>query len=614
MYTDMLITFSVLGLATGLFIHGKIRSDLVAIGALLILVITDIITPTEALAGFSNSVVVMIAGLFIVGAGIFNTGLAKMMGNQLLKFGRKDEGRLLVIIMVTVGVFSAFMSNTGTVAVLLPVVMSMAVSLKTSPAKFLIPLAFASSLGGVLTMIGTPPNLVVNDLLKEHGYEPLHFFGFTPIGLVAFITGIIFMAWIGKRMLPNHEHIQQHRYDEHTGQELVGIYNINHLLYLIEVPNTSSIIGKSLIELDLTGRFDVTVISIERKETDGLQLFSNGSHVVVPKTHTTFQPGDRVLVFGQAKALIDAYDLHDLTERTEVKERFLSREFGLTEILIAPQSEFKNKTLRDLHFRKKYRCNVLAINRSGHYILKDAAKQRLRPGDALLVYGKWDDMEILSEMIHDVVVVGNVSQKATSAIAKGKAPIAAAIMLMMLTLMTFEWLDPVVSVLLATFLMIITGCVRSTNDAYRAINWESVLLIAAMLPVATALEKTGGVLVVSETIIKILGDYGPYAVLAGFYVLTMTLSQFISNTATAVLFAPIAMATAVSLGVSPYPFVIAVAISASMAFMTPVASPTNALVMNAGGYTFKDFVKTGLVLQLVLTVVMIIAIPFFFPF
>ncbi|HEY4600238.1 MAG TPA: SLC13 family permease [Cerasibacillus sp.] len=614
MNTDMLTTFLTLGIATAFFIHGKIRSDLIAIGALLVLIIADIITPNEALSGFSNSVVVMIAGLFIVGAGIFNTGLAKMLGNQLLKLGGNHEGRLLVIIMVTVGVFSAFMSNTGTVAVLLPVVMSMAVSLKTSPSKLLIPLAFASSLGGVLTMIGTPPNLVVNGLLKEHGYEPLHFFGFTPVGLVAFITGILFMTWIGQRMLPNHQHMQQQMNEEQTGQELVGIYNINHLLYLIEVPDTSPIIGKSLIGLDLTGRFDVTVISFERKESDGLQLFGNGAHVVVPKTHTTFQAGDQVLVFGQAEAMIKEYGLRDITERTEVKERFLSREFGLTEILIAPQSKFKNKTLRDIHFRKKYRCNVLALNLNGYYILKDAAKQCLRPGDALLVYGKWDDMEMLSEMIDDVVVVGKVSQKATTAIARGKAPIAGAIMLLMLLLMTFEWLDPVVTVLLSAFLMIVTGCVRSTSDAYRTINWESVFLIAAMLPMATALEKTGGVLVVSEALLNILGDYGPYAVLTGFYLLTMTLSQFISNTATAVLFAPIAMTTAVSLGVSPYPFVIAVAISASMAFATPVASPTNALVMNAGGYTFKDFAKIGVVLQLVLTVVMIIAIPFFFPF
>ncbi|MEC5423023.1 SLC13 family permease [Virgibacillus sp. C22-A2] len=608
----MIGTFIILIVSTIFFIHGKYRADLVALGSLLLLALTGIITPVEALAGFSNSVVIMIAGLFVVGAGIFNTGLAIHIGNQLLKLGNNNEKKLFIIIMITVGVFSAFMSNTGTVAVLLPVVISMALNLNVSPAKFLIPLAFASSLGGVLTLIGTPPNLVSSNTLAENGFQPMHFFQYTPIGLVAFAVGILFMVTVGKKLLPDNKAMNTGKSTSFSANELAGFYKIYHSLHLIEIPETSQIIGKKLSTLELTTKYGITVISIERKENELIPLFK---HVrITPKTDTVFEQGDKVLLFGDAAPLFTEFDLTDLTNESEAKRHFLAKQYGLTEVLIAPQSSFKNKTIRELQFREKYRCSVLAISRNGEYIQTNASKEKLRLGDALIIYGEWEKIELLAEKSADVVVVGRVSDKATSAAAQGKAPIAGGIMLFMLLLMTLELVDPVLAVLLSAFLMIITGCVRSTGDAYHKINWESVVLIAAMLPMATALEKTGGVTFMSDLLLGILGDYGPHAVLAGFYVLTMVLSQFISNTATAVIFAPIAITTAINLGVSPYPFVVAVAISASMAFATPVASPTNALVMNAGGYTFKDFVKVGVPLQLVLTVVLIAVIPLLYPF
>lgn len=618
MGTHMLITFIILIVATALFIHGKLRPDVVAIGSLLTLVITGIITPTEALAGFSNSVVVMIAGLFIVGAGIFNTGLAKQIGNRLLRLGNNSETRLFLIILVTVGFFSAFMSNTGTVAVLLPVVVSMALNLKISPAKFLMPLAFASSLGGVLTLIGTPPNLVVSNVLVENGFEQMSFFQFTPVGLVALFFGILFMSTIGKRLLPNNTGVESSNNTAFSPNELAGFYKIYHSLHLVRVRETSPIVGQTLQAIDITMKYSITIVSIEREAGEGLTLIQNHKQII-SKANTIVQANDLLLLFGslrEVNSLIEHNGLKKLESQTENdrKQRFLPKQFGISEVLITPQSNYKNKTIRELHFRKRLKCTVLAIHRNGTYIQKDVAKERLQTGDALLVHGTWERIEFLAEMTSDVVVVGRVSEAMASAAATGKAPIAGSIMLFMLFLMTFEIMNPEIAVLLSAFLMIITGCLRSSGEAYQKINWESVLLIAGMLPMATALEKTGGVQLISDSLLGVLGNYGPYAVLAGFYLLTMLLSQFISNTATAVIFAPIAISAALGLEVSPYPFVITVAIAASMAFSTPVASPTNALVMNAGGYVFRDFVKVGVPLQIFLAIIMIPVIPLFFPF
>lgn len=612
----MKTTFIILFLTTISFISGKLRSDLVAIGALLALTLTGIITPEEALAGFSNSVVIMIAGLFVVGAGIFNSGLAKKLGNTLLQYGKGNETKLLIIIMITVGVFSALMSNTGTVAVLLPVVISIAMSMQVSPAQLLMPLAFASSLGGVLTLIGTPPNLVVSSQLEENGFAPLHFFSFAPIGLIVLISGIIFIVLFGRRLLPKRFANASTKQDFDLS-ELIGLYKVQPLLKIIEIHEYSPLVGKQLKTLRLPNTYGISIISIERKNGHNFGHLKQKMHII-PKAKTTLVAGDVMLIFGEKekmKAFITENKLVEVSLKDKAKERnyLLSREFGIAEMIIPPQSNFEHKTIRELQFRKKYGCSVLAIFRNGRYIQTDACKVKLQAGDALLIHGEWKRMEAIDATSDDLIVVSRIDDAAKTESGRGKAPIAAIIMIFMLLFMTLELLEPVIIVLIAALLMVITRCVRSLEDGYKAINWESLVLIAAMLPMATALEKTGGVQFISNYVIDLLGSYGPYAVLSGFYLLTMIMSQFISNTATAVIFAPIALTTAIELGVSPYPFVIAVAVSASMAFATPVASPTNALVMNAGGYQFKDYVKVGVPLQIVLAIISLIFIPILYP-
>lgn len=617
MEQDLILTFSILAITTLLFMFSRIRSDLVALLSLLTLVLTGIISTGEALAGFSNSVVIMIAGLFIVGGGIFRSGLAQLAGNLLMRLSKNSELRLLILLILIVAFLSAFMSNTGTVAVLLPVVVSLALSMKTSPAKFLIPLAFASSLGGVLTLIGTPPNLIVSQTLVDYGYDRLTFFDFTPIGIVALVTGALFMLTFGRSLLPKQGASKTNENSERISpNELAKAYHVNEKLHTVRVMQGSTMTNKSLADLKLPAKYQLAVLKIERKSQDGTKLLGvtfqqmAGPQTVIQENDILFLQGS----INQIRQVCSDYGLKLLVDRPQDTSKLISRKLGVSEVLLTPQSSLVNATLAQIGFREKYNLNIIGINRKGHYILENMSRVKLRFGDALLVQGEWTDIELLAKEVHDVVVVGQPQEYASMASASGKAPIAGAIMLFMLIMMTLEIVPAVTAVVIAAVLMVITGCLRNMDDAYSRINWESVVLIGAMLPMATALEATGGVQFLADGMVNGLGEYGALAIMAGFYLATMLFSQFISNTATAVLFAPIAITVAMNMELSPYPFLLAVSIAASMAFATPVASPTNALVMTAGGYKFIDFVKIGVPLQIVLFIVMMIAIPFFFPF
>ena len=353
-------------------------------------------------------------------------------------------------------------------------------------------------------------------------------------------------------------------------------------------------VGKRLAQLKIPATFQLYILKISRKSTEGLNLLPM-TYQEMAGPNSIIQPKDRLYVQGSAENVekfVEAYGL-SIEQGTSEADELVSKQLGIAEVLLTPHSKLINETLRTINFREKYNLNILGINRQGEYVVKDMSKQKLRFGDALLVQGSWESIELLSRDTRNVVVIGQPKEHASMAAASGKASIAGAIMILMVLLMVFEVFPAVISVLIGAALMILTGCVRNMDDAYGQINWESIVLIGAMLPMATALENTGGMVLLSEGIIQLLGGLGPLGVLGGIFLLTMTFGQFISNTATAVLFAPIGLSAALSIGVSPYPFLIAVAVAASMAFSTPVASPTNALVMTAGGYQFKDFVKIG---------------------
>ena len=612
---ELILTFVILGFTVIFFMSNRIRADLVAVLALLAFVVTGILTTTEALIGFSNPVVIMIAGLFIVGAGILRTGLAQMGGNLLLRWSGNNENRLFLLLLVIVASIGAFMSNTGTVALMLPIVVSIAIRLNSSPSKYLIPLSYIASMSGLLTLIASPPNLIISQLLVDNGYEKLGFFEITPIGITGVITTIIYFILVRNRLLPNEKN-RNNTKGEHqlSPKQIASYYQLGGKLFQLRVPRQSPMIGRQLAELKIPARYQLCILKIDRKSKDRIKLLPM-TYQEMAGPRSIIQPKDLLYIQGsieKVKEFANDFLLEICEEESDANE-LVSKQLGMAEVLLTPNSSMINERVGSIGFREKYNINIIGINRKGEYLLKEMSNQNLRFGDAILVQGAWDDIELLERETRDVVIVGQPKEHASMVTASGKAAIAGGIMVMMILLMVFEIFPAVISVLIGAVTMILTGCLRNMDDAYSKINWESVVLIAAMLPMATALEETGGMSILSEGIIQLLGDFGAFGVLAGIYFLTMVFGQFISNTATAVLFAPIALNAAFIMEANPYTFLIAVAVGASMAFATPVASPTNSLVMTAGGYNFFDFVKVGVPLQFVMFIVMMIVIPLFFP-
>lgn len=611
---ELSITFITLLITVILFINGRIRADLVAILSLLALTIFGILDPEEALSGFSNSTVIMMAGLFVVGGGILRTGLAQKGSQVILQYANNSETKLFIYLLIVVAIVGSFISNTGTVAIMLPVVISIALSMKVSASKFLIPLAFAANLSGFMTLISTPTNLLVSQTLVDHGFKKLGFFSITPLGIISFIIGIGYLLLVRNTLLPNEDKKQVANNQTSTPAKLIKQYHLHQVLHRIKVLENSSIVHKKLYELKLTSKYHLVVLKIERNQGEGIHLLPSTSQEMAGPD-SEILANDILYVQGSpeqvAKFTVD-YNLE--IEPHNENEKFVSKTIGLVEVLLNTGSNLINKKVSDSGFREKYNLNIIGVNRRGSFISEDISDVQLRFGDALLVQGTWEEIEFLSKDTSDVVVVGRPQEYASQATANGKAPIAGAILLLMILLMIFDVFPTVISVLIAAVLMILTGSLRNMDDAYGQINWNTVVLIGAMLPWGTALEKTGGMTLISEGIVTVLGQFGPIGILAGIYLVTTIFGQFVSNTATTVLFAPIAMNAALNIGVSPYPFMMAVATAACMSFATPFSSPTNALVMAAGNYTFMDFFKVGVPLMFIMFVVMILVIPVIYPF
>lgn len=611
--TPINITLAVLALASFFFMRGKVRSDLVALCALLALVLFGILEPSEALEGFSNPVVIMMVGLFVVGAGIFRTGLAKMISSKILQLAGNNENLLFILVMLVTASVGAFVSNTGTVAVMMPIVVSMAASANISPRRYLMPLAFASSMG-LFTLISTPPNLVIQDIITAAGYKPLSFFSFAPIGFVAVSVGIIVLFFLSKLLVSKNDTTTANKKQGKSLVQLAEEYNLKQQSYRIVVPESSPIIGKSLATLQIATLYDVSISKIIRK-TNSSRFRKNtieeiaGPNSIIGKNDILYCHGD---VENIERFATDNHIHFIKEEQQKIFSNF--QESGIAEVFIMPNSRLINRSISDIRFREEYNVNVLGIQRHNEYQMDDIKDAKLHSGDALLIQGTWKDIANLGDRQEDLVLVGQPLKEASKVTFNQKAPIAATIMLLMITAMAFNIVPAVIAVLLAAILMVVTGCLRNVEEAYNNINWESVVLIGSMLPMATAFDKTGATVLISDALVGQLGDMGPYALLAGIYFCTSMLTLFISNTATAVLFAPIALKAAIGMGISPYPFLFAVAVAASMCFASPFSTPPNALVMSAGRYRFMEYIKVGLPLQIIMGIVMILALPLLFPF
>ena len=617
----MVETLIILAVTAIFFVIGKIRSDVVALCALILLMLLGILTPSEALSGFSNSVVIMMIGLFVVGGAIFQTGLAKMISGKIMRLAGKSELRLFLLVVIVTAVIGGFVSNTGTVALMLPIVVSLAAAAGMKASRLLMPLAFASSLGGLLTLIGSPPNLVIQETLTDAGYEPLEFFSFLPIGATAIVVGILIMLPLTRIFLSGKKEDDKKAKATNRNKslnQLVEEYHIADNLSVYKVTDTSKIKGMTVADVGFHSRYGLVVLEVRRDDSNKKGLLKNVTQRLAGPD-TVLQTDDIIYLNGdkeQAAKLAQDFGLAVYANGNGEKPETLNfYDIGMAEIVLLPKSRLAGRLLRESGFRSKYSINVVGIRRAGEYIMDNLPDVKLRVNDVLLVQGTWENIARMSNDEQHWVVIGQPLEEAAKVTLDYKAPIAAAIMLMMIAVLVFDFIPvpQVTAVMLAGVLMVLAGCFRNVEDAYKSINWESIVLIASMMPMSVALEKTGASAMISHTLVDALGAMGPTALLAGIYFTTTLLSLFISNTATAVLMAPIAMSSALEMGVSPYPMLFAVAAGASLCFATPFCTPPNALVMQAGQYKFIDYVKVGLPLQIILGIVMIILLPLLFP-
>lgn len=622
LFTPINITLATLIVASIFFMRGKVRSDLVALCSLLVLMLTEILTPAEALSGFSNSVVIMMIGLFVVGGGIFRTGLAKMISSKILRLAGNSETKLFVLVMIVTASIGAFVSNTGTVAVMIPIVVSMAAEAKISSRKLLMPLAFASSMG-ILTLISTPPNMVIQEILIDNGYKPLSFFSFTPVGLVALAVGIVLLFFLGKIFLSKDDAIATKSKQGKTLDELTEEYKLSQTLYSLEVDKKSALADRTLKDLKIATLYNINIAKISRITKKS--RFSKNITEEIAGPNTIIRIGDTLHCSGlkeDIERFIHEQNLHQIAKPKDQSGFFSDfSDIGIAEAFIMPSSRLINRKISDTRFREEYNVNIIGIQQNKGYITDNIQNQKLHAGDALLIQGTWDDIANIGRTRqNDLVLVGQPLEEASKVTLDYKAPVAAIIMIAMVLVMVLNIIPAVTAVLIAAVLMIVTGCLRNMEEAYNNINWESVVLIGAMLPMSLAFEKTGAAALISDKLVSQLGQYGPYVLLSGIYFSTSLLTMFISNTATAVLFAPIALHAAQGMTapegmiVSPYPFLFAVTVAASMCFASPFSTPPNALVMSAGKYSFMDYIKVGMPLQIVMGIVMIFVLPLLFPF
>ena len=633
----MTITLIILVITVAMFIWGRVRADIVALTALAALLVLGILTPAEALAGFSSPIVIMMIGLFVVGGAIMQTGLAKLTGNKLMALSRGNETITFLLVMLVTSFIGAFVSNTGTVALMMPIIMSIAAGSGMQSSRFLMPLAFAGSLGGMLTLIGTPPNLVIDEVLTEAGYQPLAFFSFFPVGIIVIVIGIIVLMPLSKIFLSKSQGNKKKK-NAKSLDDLVDEYRLLDNLHRYIVPssrtsaardengNQLDIVGKTLKELSIQKKYGVSIIEIRNEKKSRLGLVKDVNQNMA-RSSSTIQVHDTLYIIGDEQKMQRFARDYGLRKMKDVKIDFY--DLGLTEIVVMPTSNFVGLRIGEANLRKRFGINVLGVKRGSsssssseggrggsEYITDNLIAAKLHVGDMLLVQGEWTNLAHLTADTTNWVVLDQPEKTADKVLLDYKAPVAAAIMLLMIAMMVCDFIPvaPVTAVIIAGLLTVFAGCFRNVEAAYKTINWESIVLIAAMMPMSTALEKTGASALVSQGLVDSLGAMGPTALLAGIYFTTSLMTMFISNTATAVLMAPIALVAAQQVGVSPYSFLFAVTLGASMCFASPFSTPPNALVMKAGGYTFMDYVKVGLPLQIIIGVVMTFVLPLLFEY
>ncbi|MEL2359619.1 SLC13 family permease [Klebsiella pneumoniae] len=607
---ELIWVLSLLSIAVVLFATGKVRMDAIALMVIVAFVLSGTLTLNEAFSGFSDPNVILIAALFIIGDGLVRTGVATKMGAWLVSVAGNSETKMLIYLMLTVAGLGAFMSSTGVVAIFIPVVLSVSARMNTSPSRLMMPLSFAGLISGMMTLVATPPNLVVNSELLREGLHGFSFFSVTPIGLVVLILGIVYMLAVRFMLKTDNGDSARDGRKRSTFRDLIREYHLTGRARRLAIRPGSPMIGQRLDDLKLRERYCANVIGVER--------WRRFRRVIVNVNGVSeFRARDVLLIDMSASDV----DLRQFCGEQMLEPMVLRGEYfadqaldvGMAEVALIPDSEMIGKTVREIAFRTRFGLNIVGMKRDGKAMDGSVVDEPLQLGDILLVVGNWRQIALLAKRGRDFVVLNMPVEVDDASPAHSQAPHAIFCLVLMVALMLTDEIPNPIAAIIACLLMGKFRCINA-ESAYKAIHWPSIILIVGMMPFALALQKTGGVDLVVKGLMDVAGGEGPYLMLGCLFVMCAAIGLFISNTATAVLMAPIALAAAKSMGVSPYPFAMVVAMAASAAFMTPVSSPVNTLVLGPGKYSFSDFVKIGVPFTILVMVVCVLLIPVLFPF
>lgn len=590
MTPQIAFTLAIIVVAVVLFATEKLRVDVIALLVLLTLALSGLVGPQEVFAGFANPAVITVWAVYIVSGALFKTGVADFLGERIARLAGSSEPRLIVVIMLTCGALSAFMNNIGAVAVLLPAVVGIARQARIPVSRLLIPLSFASLLGGNMTAIGTPPNVLAASILTERGQPSLAFFDFTPTGVIVFGVGVLYMVLIGRHLLPKRASAEEQQ-----------IRQLRKYVSEVRVSPKSPLVGQALYESRLGSDYDLSVLAI----------LSESGVRGVPLPDIRIQADDVLVVTGPLPGLLRAREKLHLVieaERQFGLEQLDSKKVHLVEVTLAPRSPLVGHSLREARFRDRHGFTALAIWRQGEVITERLGEVRLRFGDALLLQGPRHRLPALQEE-GEFLVLEPVQLETRRG---RKAFIAVGVMGLVLTLVALAQLPIATAMVIGAVLMVLTGCL-TMDEAYKSIEWRSVFLIAGMLPLGMAMETTGTARFLAELVTGTMGSLGPLAVLAGGYLLASLITEPMSNAAATVLIVPIAIDIALGLGADPRPFVLAAVIGASTSFLTPVGHQANVLVFGPGGYRFFDYTRVGGPLNLAIFGATMLVLPLLWP-
>ena len=606
----------ILTITIGLFVWGKYSPDVIALVSMLSLFLCGILNLSETLSGFSNPTVVMIASLFIIGEGLSQTGWTALAGKKLIELAGKSVPKLLVIITLGSGVLSGFVSNTGTVATLLPATISSAWSIGTMPSKILIPVAFGSNTGGLLTLTGTPPNIIANNALIDAGFEGFSFFEFGLIGLPLLIIAIVYFRYVGFKLLPKNKTNNKPINIDSTLHEWIEAYQIEDNYYRLRVRSVSPLINTKLSDWNLENKYRINVIRLKRRHPNRLK--GTQPFIEIPENDTDLRYHDIITVKGTTEDINEIMIKFRLgllpkeSAKTELRTNLINQEVGMSEVIVTPKSRLVGREIKLQDYFKRYDIQLLATSRHKKPYLED--KITVNAGDSFIIRGPWGNIEKLKDQHKNIVVVGSPEEmlKDVDELTP-KSYIALGALILMIIMLVVKVVPGAIAALISAGIVLFTGCVPFAK-AYKSISWTSVVMIAAMIPMGLAIQKTGAAEMISNSLISFLGKDNPTLLLAGIFILTTTFSQFINNSATAVLMAPIVLLAASTIGISPEPLLITVAISASTAFLTPIGTTTNAMVMSSGNYKFMDYLKVGFPLLILFIITTLLLVPIIWPF